>query len=142
MLEHDSGIGLALEEDALASLADLEGNTSEAIKRARSSTRLRIKSKVIAQPGNSGDRFKWKVQGITGDVSSGGCQILFSIPLRVGDIYWLRFDKQTLNIDSVFARCLRCRLVREDAYEAGFKFFHQVDLSQVRQQGASGDLFD
>ncbi len=125
----------------LESLSDLERNTSDSVKRARTSTRLRIKSKVIAQSGNSGDRLKFKIQGVTGDVSAGGCQILFPIPLRVGDIYWLTFDKVRLNVDSVFARCLRCRLIREDAYEAGFKFFEPIDLSVAVEGGNTEALF-
>ncbi len=129
------------ENDALESLADLEHNKSDVVKRARSSSRIRIKSKVIAQPGNSGDRLKSKVQGVTGDISAGGCQILFPIPLRVGDIYWLTFDRNVLDIDSVFGRCLRCRLIREDAYEAGFKFFQPIDLSGAVESSNTEALF-
>lgn len=130
-----------LEDDVLESLADFERNTSDSVKRARSSTRLRIRSKVIAQPGNSGDRMKFKIQGVTGDISTGACQILFPIPLRVGDIYWLTFDKTELDLDSVFARCLRCRLIREDAYEAGFEFFEPIDLSEAVEGGNTEALF-
>lgn len=130
------------QEEVLESLADLERNTSEAIIKSRGNTRLRVKSKVIAQPGNSGDRRKIKMQGITGDISSGGCQILFPVPLRVGDIYWLTFDKTELNLDSLFARCLRCRLIREDAYEAGFKFFDLLDLSGAIPACKTEALFD
>ena len=129
------------EEEVLESLADLERNTSEAIVKSRGNTRLRVKSKVIAQPGNSGDRRKIKMQGITGDISVGGCQILFPIPPRVGDIYWLTFDKTELKFDSMFARCLRCRLIREDAYEAGFKFFELVDLSGAVPASKTEALF-
>ena len=128
-------------DDALASLADLERNECDSVKQARASTRVRIKSMVIAQPGNSGDRLKSKVQGITGDISSGGCQVLFPIPLRVGDIYWLTFDKNQLDVESVFGRCLRCRLIREDAYEAGFKFFNPIDLSGAVETTNTEALF-
>ena len=130
------------DDDVLESLADFERNTSDSVKRSRTSTRVRVKSKVVAQPGNSGDRLKFKIQGVTGDVSTGGCQILFPIPLRVGDIYWLTFDRQQLKLDSIFARCLRCRLIREDAYEAGFKFFDPIDLSAATPTQTSDSLFD
>ena len=128
------------QEELLDSLADLERNTSEEIIKSRGNTRLRVKSKVIAQPGNSGDRRKIKMQGITGDISASGCQILFPIPLRVGDIYWLTYDKTELKLDSMFARCLRCRMIREDAYEAGFKFFEPVDLSGAVPASKTGAL--
>ena len=125
---YDNGL---FEGDLLESLADLERNKCDAIKRARASTRMQVRSKVIAQPGNSGDRLKFKVQGVTGDISSGGCQVLFPIPLRVGDIYRLTFDKKELNLNSVFARCLRCRLIREDAYETGLKFYEAIDVADA-----------
>ncbi len=138
----------AAPNEAMDLLHDLEHNVPDAIKRARSSTRVRIKSKVIAQPGNSGDRLRFKVQGVTGDLSAGGCQILFPIPMNVGDIYWLTFDKADHNIGAVFARCLRCRLIREDAYEAGFKFFEAIELSNIvrdnntSQESNADTLFD
>ena len=141
MLDHSNQCATLSDNDALDSLAELELNQSDAIKRARLSTRIRVKSKVIAQSGNSGDRMKFKIQGATGDISSNGCQILFPIPLRVGDIYWLTFDKNELNLDSVFARCLRCRLIREDAYEAGFKFFESVELADAVKSDNSESLF-
>jgi PilZ domain len=141
MLEHCNPCDTLSEDDALNSLAALERNQSDAIKRARSSTRIRVKSKVIAQPGNSGDRLKFKIQGATGDISACGCQILFPIPVRVGDIYWLTFDKTKLELGSVFARCLRCRLIREDAYEAGFKFFEPVDVVDSVENGKTEALF-
>lgn len=135
MLDLSLQAGASPQEEVLESLADLERNTSEAIIKSRGNTRLRLKTKVIAQPGNSGDRRKSKMQGITGDISASGCQILFPIPTRVGDIYWLTFDKTELKLDNMFARCLRCRLIREDAYEAGFKFFEPVDLSGAVRRG-------
>ena len=141
MLNNSTQTDTPLGDDVLELLTDLERNKSDEIKRLRASTRICIRSKVIAQPGNSGDRLKFKVQGVTGDLSAGGCQILFPIPFRVGDIYWLKFDKSEVDIDSVFGRCLRCRLIREDAYEAGFKFFEPIDVSSVVESRNAEALF-
>ena len=144
LLQHDSLPTSASDEpeELLEALVDLERNTSDAIIKSRSTARLRMKSKVIAQPGNSGDRAKLKMQGILGDISAGGCQILFPVPARVGDIYWLKYDKSEINVNEMFARCLRCRMIREDAYEAGFKFFEPVDLSCVITSRKADSLFD
>jgi len=141
MSHHDRKGEKIKQDDALEALADLERNKSSEIKEARTSSRIRIKSKVIVQPGNSGERNKIKIQGVTGDISAGGCQILFPVPLQVGDIYWLTFDRNDLQIDSMFVRCLRVRLIREDAFEAGFKFFSTIDLSHAVEGRNSGMLF-
>lgn len=111
-------------------LKDLEQQTNENIKRQRTSERISIKAKVILQPGNASELLTFKVQGVTGDISKGGCGAIFPIPVHVGDIYRLTFDRNQLEIPMVFARCLRCRLVREDAYEAGFAFFTPIRLPE------------
>ena len=133
---------LLAQEEIVESLGELERNVSEEIIKSRSATRLRIKSLVIAQPGNSSDRRKIKLQGMMGDISEGGSQILFPAPLHVGDIYWLTFDKDKLQIPSMFARCVRCNYLRDDAFEAGMKFFTPVDLSHVGSTLKEEDLFD
>jgi hypothetical protein len=120
-------------DGALDALADLERNTADEVKQMRAHTRIRVKSEVVAQPGNSSDRLKFKIVGVMGDISAGGCQILFPVALGVGDVYWLTFDKRVLELGSMFARCVRCRVVREDAFEAGFSFFSPIDVSQIRK---------
>ena len=71
---------------------------------------------------------KFKVKGVTGDISEGGCSVLLPIPVPVGDVFRLHFDRSQLDLPMTFARCLRCRLVREDAFEAGFVFFKAIAL--------------
>jgi hypothetical protein len=80
------------------------------------------------------------VQGISGDVSEGGCCVLFPVPLNVGDVYLLTFDRKTINVSPALARCMRCRLMREDAYECGFSFFTPLDLSDFHRQDKPNGL--
>lgn len=61
-------------------LEELEGNTSEKIWHQRSHERIRVKAKLVVQPGNTSDLSKLKVQGMTADISSSGCQAL--LPVR------------------------------------------------------------
>lgn len=110
-------------------LAELEQSTPEAVKGARLHTRVTIRTRVYVQPGNMSERRALKVQGVTGDISAGGCQLLLPLPINVGDIYFITFDKEALGITPAYARCMRCRLVREDAFEAGFAFFTPIDLN-------------
>ena len=126
--------------DVLAAMTELERNTSESIRASRAHDRLSMKMKVIGQPGNMSQRHEFRVQGVTGDVSKGGCCVLFPVPLMVGDIYVLSFDRKVLNVTPVMARCLRCRLLRDDAFECGFGFFAELDLKAVAND-ESDDLF-
>jgi hypothetical protein len=115
-------------DEAFDLLHELEQNRPDEIRRQRKHFRLEVKAGVTLQPGNVSDMLKFKMQGTAGDLSQGGCRILFPLPIRVGDIYRLEFDRKQLELPLIFARCLRCRFLREDAYEAGFMFFSPIAL--------------
>lgn len=109
-------------------LKELERNKSDDIRRQRSHFRVAIKAKVTLQPANASQMLDFRLQGTTGDVSGGGCQLLFPMPVNVGDVYRLAFDRGELDLPLTFARCVRCRLLREDAFEAGFTFFAPISM--------------
>lgn len=115
-------------DDAFHLLQDLERNTPNEIRRQRAFFRVAIKAGVTLQPGNASELLRFKVKGVTGDVSEGGCSALLPIAPRVGDTYRLTFDRGVLDLPLTFARCVRCRLVREDAFEVGFAFFSPIAL--------------
>ena len=128
--DYEDSTGKLSSDQAFDLLQDLERNTTDDIRRRRAHFRIAIKSAVVLQPGNTSDLLRFKVKGVTCDVSEGGCSILFPLAPRVGDIYRLQFDKAALDIPLTFARCVRCRLIREDAYEAGFAFFRAISLPE------------
>lgn len=111
-------------------LQELERNTPAEIARRRVHFRVAVKARVTLRPGNASERLKFKAQCVTGDLSEGGCRVLAPVPLRVGDIYLLDFDRQALDLPLTYARCVRCSLLREDAYESGFAFFSPVALPE------------
>ncbi len=127
-----------LDADSMEILRELEQSTPEAVKRLRAHARLTIRARVIVEPANMSERGSWRIQGVTGDLSAGGTQILVPRPLHVGDIYLLSFDRKAIDIAPAFARCLRSRLVREDAFEAGLKFFEPVSLPEQVSVGEHG----
>lgn len=133
-------ISLANEDVNFDILKDIENQTSENIRQKRAHERITIKVHVILQPGNSSACLDFKVQGVTGDISSGGCRSMFPIPVTVGDIYRLQFDKSQLDIPLVFARCMRCKLISEDAFEAGFAFFQAIRLPEEHPVPGKSEL--
>jgi hypothetical protein len=131
MLEdQDNTAGSVSSDEGFDLLQELTRNTPEEISRQRAHFRLAIKAGVTMQSGNTSDLRKFKVKGVTGDVSEGGLSALFPIPTQVGDIYRLQFDREVLELPLTFARCVRCRVIREDAYEAGFAFFTPICLPE------------
>ena len=79
--QHD---GMFAATGPLEALRELAENTSEAIVRQRASERLEIRTKVVIAPGNSGQRHEFAAEGLTGDLSSGGCKILVGRPIAGG----------------------------------------------------------
>lgn len=122
------------EEQDFNLLKEMEQQTSDNIRKHRTHKRLTVRAKVILQSGNSSELLDYKIQGVTGDISEGGCQVMFPVPINVGDVYRFQFDKTKLNLPLMFVRCLRCGLVREDAFEAGFTFFIPISLSDLVQE--------
>jgi hypothetical protein len=128
-------------EQAFDILQELEKSTPDEIRAQRTSFRVMVKAGVTLQSGNSSQLMDFKLQGVTGDISQGGFGALFPLPARVGDVYRLEFEKAKLALPMTFARCMRCVLVREGAYESGFKFFSPIALPQnlaaARGRGAA-----
>ncbi|MCG3126931.1 MAG: hypothetical protein CHACPFDD_01786 [Phycisphaerae bacterium] len=127
MHEPDSKLGA---QQAFDMLSELERNTPDEIRRQRAAFRIALKTKVVLQPGNASDMNLLKLQGVTGDISEGGCRALFPLPPRVGDVYRLTFDRGMLDLPLTFARVVRCYMLREDAFEVGFRFFNQIAMPE------------
>ena len=121
-------------------LRDLEHQTSNDIRKQRKYERKEVKAQVILQSGNSSELLKYKIRGVIGNISEGGCGAMFPIPIGVGDIYRLTIDRDDLDLPLIFARCRRCLLVHENAYEAGFSFFTSVKLAVACAHEVAGDL--
>ena len=128
--------------DAIEALKELSGNTESALVAARASERLDIQTDVVFRPGNASERSRFAQRAVTVDVSDGGCMLISPAPAIAGDIYWLEFSDEHLRIGSLFARCMRCRMVTEGSFELGVKFMVPIDLksalavtSQVDQDG-------
>lgn len=126
--------------EAFDLLSELERNTPDELRRQRAKFRVAVKARVILQPGNASEQHKLKLQGVTGDLSEGGCRTLFPLPVTVGDIYRLTFDRATIDLPATFARCVRCYMIRDDAFEVGFRFFNPVTLPEGLVEAAGAAL--
>ncbi len=119
-------------------LHELEQNRSEDIRKQRAHARVQITTGVTLRPANTSDREKLTLTGTTADISETGCQAAFAAPCAVGDVYLLEFDHDVLDLPRIFARCLRCRLIRDDAFEAAFCFFTPVTLPETLLMSVGG----
>lgn len=117
--------------DAMEALAELERGTDRTLIAQRSSQRLEIRTGIKVQPADASHRHRVNMEGLTADISNGGCMVLVPRAVLPGDMFWVTFEPTHVRIGSLFARCLRCRLVQEDLYEVGFRFLQDIDLSSL-----------
>lgn len=110
---------------------DLERQSNTEIKKLRAHERFDREVTVIVQHANSSEMLKFKMKGKTRDISGGGCGAVFPIPVTVGDFFRIALEGEGLDIPLTFARCMRCQLVREDAYEVGFQFLGDLELPDL-----------
>ncbi len=116
------------QEQAFDLFEELERNTPEEIRARRDHFRIIVKAGVTLRSANTSELRDLKVKGVTGDISQGGCGLLLPLPARVGDVYRLEFERSKIDLPTTFARCMRAHLVREDAFECGFRFFATISL--------------
>jgi len=99
----------------------------EALK-SRAHERFETALRVCVRPANTSERSRLELHGTAADLARGGCRLILPLPTMVGDVFRIEFESSAARIPVVFARCLRCRLVSEDAFEAGFSFLTPIDL--------------
>lgn len=141
MQDFEEKVGLDLDGLNEQLLDDLGRQSLDEIQKLRADARVELKIAVTLRPGNSSARHDWSSEGYTKDISRGGCRAILADPPCVGDVFRLSFQDTELGLPMVFARCLRVRLVREDVFDCGFRFFSSLALPKAGTQGGS-DLFD
>ena len=129
MFDDFTSDGVFESSDALDALRDLEMNSHDAFVAQRASERVEIRARLVVRYGNASQRHQMAVEGLTADISNGGCMALLPRPLMAGDYFWLTFEEDDVRVGSILARCLRCRLVQEETYEMGFQFVSAIDLT-------------
>jgi c-di-GMP-binding flagellar brake protein YcgR len=117
-----------LDPELLRTLAQQKGVE---VGQSRKHTRIEVELKVVVRPANASEHARFRLQGISADLSRGGCRLILPLPVGVGDVFRLEFASAAQPIAPVFARCLRCRLVREQVFEAGFQFLTAIELPQL-----------
>lgn len=109
-------------------LEELERQSQQEIQKLRAHERRARNVRVDLWPGNSSQQGELHLVGRTNDISEGGCSAIFPSAVLPGDIFRLGFDAEVVDMPSVFARALRCRMLNEGSFEVGFRFFNTIVL--------------
>jgi len=112
---------------------ELASNTAAEVQANRLHPRFTVQLPVAARPGNFSDRGRGNVMGRTIDVSQGGCMVIFEQSIHVGDVYALDIDRRNTKLPLIYGRCVRARMLHDDAIEAGFAFFTALAADELTE---------
>ncbi len=122
----------------LEAVKSLQSASDESVAAQRRHRRFEIRTKVIVHPSDTIDRGDRQWLGECHDISNGGCCLLTQSPLQLGSVYWIQFQPTDVKLDPVFARCVRGRLMRENAFEFGMCFLTPIELPQPQSAVETG----
>ena len=138
---HQDGTqGATSPEGLLSAIEDLATNTKQAVESSRrGNDRMELNSPAQLVPGNVSGRDGRTYDGNCRDISNRGCRLILTQPLVVGDIYLMEVENEELGLDPSFGRCVRCHMIREDAFEVGLNFLSPVSFETLTE-GSPMDL--
>ncbi len=119
-------------EGLLSAIEELAISTKQNVESSRrGNDRMELNSPVELVPGNVSGRDGKSHSGSCRDISNRGCRLVLTKPLIVGDIYLMSVSNEQLGLDPTFGRCVRCHMIREDAFEVGLNFLSPVSLTTL-----------
>lgn len=71
-----------------------------------------------------------QIRGICRDISRSGLGAIVDRAPPVGESMWLILDNSEFSDGPIHAQCVRCRLLPESKFEAGFLFLSHIDLPE------------
>jgi len=71
------------------------------------------------------------LEAVTADISNGGCMVLASRAILPGDLYQITIFDQLDHVGPLLARCMRCRMVQDDAFEVGVRLLQDIPLRDL-----------
>jgi hypothetical protein len=127
---HDLNPDVELDLDLLQKIENL---ALEQVCKLRMHERVEARVPVRLDAANRDDSVP-SVKGVTQDLSPGGCRAIMRAAPHVGDIFRLEIELEKDAGQTLYARCLRCALLRDDAFDVAFQFLSELALPEADEQ--------
>ena len=118
-------------EEAFELLKELEMQKTDNIRNLREHHRYVRKVNVSLRPANASSATAFEFKGITGDISRKGCSAMFNHPVGVGDLFALSLESEEVELQTIIAKCVLCRFIKNNSFLSGFSFFESLDLPEL-----------
>ena len=109
-------------------LEELELNRPENVQGARENAALKIRCKVAVEPANVCDRANARIEAAGRDLQRQGVTCVCDVPLMVGSLFRVTFERAVVDLPPVLATCDRCTMLNDSAFESHFRFEHPIQL--------------
>ena len=94
----------------------------------RKHRRLELTAPLRVYPGKIANGTE--IVGICQDISRSGLGAILNKAAPVGESMWLIINDDKFSDGPVHAQCVRCRMLPQSLFEAGFLFFSHLDLPE------------
>lgn len=111
--------------------------TASTDKRGEQAERIVTNLLVRIRPSSCSQRFSENITGYCKNVSESGCGVTSDFAPRVGDIYQFEIDDPGHILHGIHARCVRCHLLDETAFDCGFSFLSPLAQGRSSSSTAS-----
>ena len=85
---------------------------------------------ITVQPADIGARDSMTIKGVSRELASERLLCTCDLPVPVGSIFYLSFDRSVVDVDSVLGVCDRCIMLGPTAFEVGFRFVQDMELPE------------
>jgi hypothetical protein len=109
-------------------LDDLELRCQTNVAAVRDACNTRTRVRIVVRAGNICDRSEVLTELVTSEVSTVAMTGIGQQPLMVGSLFYLQFDRASLDVSPALAICDRCTLLGDNSFELRFRFTQAVEL--------------
>jgi hypothetical protein len=114
-----------------ATAEDFDLRCSTGVAAARDQLTLRTHARVFVRPANAVDRGQPPVPLQASELSP--CDVLgiAELPVMVGSVYHLEFDRTAADVPATLATLIRCTMLGDASFELRFRFLQRVELPRT-----------
>ncbi|MCA8949638.1 MAG: hypothetical protein KDE27_09060 [Planctomycetes bacterium] len=109
-------------------LDDLEIRCAADVTAARDMATVRRRVRVEVRPGNASERVGPPNSGDTTELRSQVVTAVTPLPVMVGDVCHVTFDRDQLDLAPELAICDRCTMLGDSQFEVRLKFVREIAL--------------
>ena len=129
MKDFDNASGFDTGETNDELLDELELRCQTNVAAVRESTSQHARVRIDVRAGNACERHGLLTELRTSQMNSSAVVGIAAMPLMVGSVFHLTFERGQLDLPATLAVCDRCVMLGDDSFELRLRFATPIDLA-------------